>query len=65
MPQSCCCCAQSEILQNSYKKLSKMMHGLGVANPAELKGRLGGLLGFLAIIRPILHFLFCFCLFFK
>ncbi len=24
-------------LQNSYKKLSKMMQGLGVANPAELK----------------------------
>jgi hypothetical protein len=24
-------------LQNSYKKLSKMMHGLGVAIPAELK----------------------------
>jgi hypothetical protein len=24
-------------LQNSYEKLSKMMQGLGVANPAELK----------------------------
>jgi hypothetical protein len=24
-------------LQNSHKKLSKMMQGLGVANPAELK----------------------------